>query len=121
MLASLATGLVCPIFVIRLADTVGVVGVRTNCAEVCHVHDLQDLLGGQLANFTPESQWIMLFFKILVGAEGTGFELGVFSLSLGLTVMSGMVVYADLFNTNIDGYEVVIELQRVAVEVLCHV
>ena len=35
--------------------------------------------------------------------------------------MSGIVVESDLFNTNIDGYEVVVELQQVAVEVLCHV
>ena len=61
----------------------------------------------------------MLFHKTLVGAEGAGFEH--FRLRFGVTVTSGLVVDTDLFDTNIDGNETVIELQGVAVEVLHHV
>ena len=63
----------------------------------------------------------MLFLEPFVRAEGTGFVESVSNRSIGVIVMSGLVVDADLLDTIIDGNETVVEFQGVAVEVLRHV
>ena len=95
-------------------------GKGAGWARSCCYHALQYLLGGQLLDPTPVVQEVMLFLEPFVKAEGTGF-FGCFSnRSIGVIVTSGLVVDADLLDTNIDGNETVLELQGVAVEVLLH-
>ena len=119
MLASLATGFGRPIQVVWIAHNVDRVGEDTYCACFCSFRDLKDLIGGQLANSTPDAQRVMLFHKTLVGAEGTGFEH--FRLRFGVAVTSGLVVNVDLFDTHTNGNEAVIKFQWISVEVLNHV
>ena len=90
------------------------------CAGFRSFHDLQDLIEGQLADPTLDGQRVMLYLETLVGAEGPRFEH--FGLRFGMAVTtSSLVVKDDLFDTHIDGYEAVIKLQWIAVEVLSHV
>ena len=63
----------------------------------------------------------MLFLKPFVRAEGTGFVGSVSNRSIGVIVTSGLVVEADLLDTNIDRNETVVELPGVVVEAIHHV